>query len=498
MRQTETFSPLQAELKAGNCEAEAKIPEEAEQKMASCPNLTPLVQEALICPICREYFTNPASLECGHTFCQSCLLRSCKENSALLSCTECKRIIQVRAFQVNVSLGLKAAAAIKRRAYCLQDPVGPGKCEVHQEIRKRLCGEHRRPICVACSGCQGHETPILTGIDRIAEDFRKKLRESVKELCREREKVAQMLQNEKVLLEKLQEKAESQKKHIMHSFQKILEFLEEEKKECLSNVEKQIRAKVDVQERRITALVNQNQEFRKRITELEEECKKPDLDLLRNVREIVKRNEPVLHEEPQNFCLKMIICPIPAIIEAISRFKVDITLDPNTASPGLIISEDLKSVSYDATQGRELNPNGGFEGLLLVLATQSFISQRCYWEVQVPGNTSWSLGVCKLLPELKSFFTLMAIAKDNGNYLYASSKSHLQENINLRYLCTSESAFKVGIFLDYHRGDISFYHVNERCLIYTFPTISFSGPLKPLFSLTTKGLVTDCSLTICP
>ncbi|XP_074153527.1 E3 ubiquitin-protein ligase TRIM11-like [Sminthopsis crassicaudata] len=498
MRQTQTFPILQAEFKAGNCEAEAKILGEAEQKMASCPSLTPFVQEALICPICRECFTNPVSFECGHTFCQSCLLRSCQEKSPLLLCTECRRINRLRAFQAKGSLGLKAAAAPKQRAHCLQGPVAHDKCEVHQEVRKRLCGEHRRPICVACSQCQGPEAPILTGIYRAAEDFRRKLPETVKELCRQREKVAQMLQKEKALLEKLQEEAEFHKKHIMYAFQKTLEFLEEEEQKCLSKVEKQGRAQVEAQESRITALVKQNEEFRKRITELEEACMNPDLDLLRNVRETVKRNESVLHEEPQNFCLKSIVCPIPAIIEAISRFRVDITLDPNTAAPGLIVSEDLKSVYRGAMQGQSLNPSGELGGLLLVLATQSFISQRCYWEVQVPGHTSWCLGVCKISPWLESFFTLMAIHKENGHYLYAISKSQLQQRIQLRYLCPSESAFKVGIFLDYHGGDISFYHVNERSLIYTFPTISFSGSLKPLFSLATQGLVNDCSLTICP
>ncbi|XP_074153742.1 E3 ubiquitin-protein ligase TRIM11-like [Sminthopsis crassicaudata] len=467
--------------------------------MASFPNLTPSVQEALICPICRKGFTNPVSFECGHTFCQSCLLKSCQENSTPLLCTECGRINQLRAFQANASVGLTATAAPKQRAHCLQDPEGHGKCEVHQEVRKRLCGEHRRPICMACSQCQGPEAPILTGIDKAAEDFRRKLPETVKELCKQREKVARMLQHGKALLEKLQEEAEFQKKNIMHSFQKTFEFLEEEMEECMSNVEKQVRAQVEAQERRIAALVNQNQEFRKRITELEEECIKPDLDLLRNVREIVKRNESVLHQEPQNFCLKRIVCPIPAIIEAISRFKVDITLDPNTAGPGLIVSEDLKSVCRGATQGTSLNPSGGFEDLFLVLATQSFISQRCYWEVQVPGHTSWCLGVCNISSELENFFTLMAVDNGNGHSLYAISKSHLQQKTQqLRYLCTSESAFKVGIFLDFHHGDISFYHVNEKHLIYTFPTISLSGPYKPLFYLGTQGLVNDCSLTICP
>ena len=58
---------------------------------------------------------------------------------------------------------------------------------------------------------------------------------------------------------------------------------------------------------------------------------------------------------------------------------------------------------------------------------------------------------------------------------------------------------KLGIFLHYEGGHLSFYNVTQGCLIYAFPPLIFQGPLRPFFSL---GLLQEenqtNSLTICP
>ncbi|XP_036600268.1 E3 ubiquitin-protein ligase TRIM11-like [Trichosurus vulpecula] len=391
--------------------------------MASYMDLIQGLQEELICPICREYFTNPVSIGCGHSFCQSCLLRSCQEAFPLFYCSECRSVSQVRDFQINVCLEKLATIAKNLRPHSLQNPEGHGKYEVHQEVRKLFCRADHSPICVSCSQSHQHEANILCCIHEAAEDFRGKLQETVNDLWRKTEKVVQKMANEK--------------------------------------------------------------------------CKKPDVDLLQNVTGVLKRNESVLHEKIENFSIKRIVYPLPGIMEAISNFKVDITLDHNTSSPGLIISEDLKSVRYGGIEDNASNNSGRFRDLVLVLGTQS-ISKRCYWEVEVPGCSDWCVGVCEISPQLESYFALMAQSVNNRCYLYAVAKNRPHRKIHVRYLQISKLNLKLGIFLDYDHGEISFYHVREKYLIYTFPNASFSGPLRPLFSLSKKVLLNDCPLRICP
>uniref|UniRef100_A0A8C3SCW2 RING-type domain-containing protein n=1 Tax=Chelydra serpentina TaxID=8475 RepID=A0A8C3SCW2_CHESE len=42
------------------------------------------LQEALLCPICRDYFKDPVILKCGHNFCRSCIAQRLKSRVVLV------------------------------------------------------------------------------------------------------------------------------------------------------------------------------------------------------------------------------------------------------------------------------------------------------------------------------------------------------------------------------------------------------------------------------
>ncbi|XP_078002321.1 putative E3 ubiquitin-protein ligase TRIML1 [Phascolarctos cinereus] len=423
-------------------------------------------QEELICSICRDYLENPMSIECGHSFCHSCLLRCWQEASPSFSCPECRSIFQVRAFKANVGLGKLAAIAKKIRPHCLQYPGSHSKCETHQKVQKLFCEDDQSPICMSCSESNKHKAHTLHCIDEAAEDFR--------------------------------EEVKTQKEAIYSEFQKIQCFLDEEKNEYLSIVERQGKANVKGLKKRIRKLSLQNQELRKRIRESEEVCRKPDMDLLQDMKRVLKRNKSVIHKEVVMFHVNTVVYPIPGILEMLLKFKVDITLDRDTADPGVIISADLKSMRYGCAQAEVPNNTGRFSDFAQVLGTQSFISNRCYWAVEVPDNTGWCVGISNGSPMPEVFFVLMAIQSHSGGHLYAIGKQHLSSVPHVKYCQNCVSNLMVGIFLDYEKGEVSFYNVKERSLIFAFPTTSFSGPFQPFFCLSKKVWTNDCSLMICP
>ncbi|MGH0181690.1 UNVERIFIED_CONTAM: hypothetical protein FKN15_007326 [Acipenser sinensis] len=72
-----------------------------------------------------------------------------------------------------------------------------------------------------------------------------------------------------------------------------------------------------------------------------------------------------------------------------------VTLDPNTAHPDLILSEDLTSVrrSYERQQLPD-NPER-FDTWPGVLGSEGFTSGKHCWDMELGSNNHWFLGVMK-------------------------------------------------------------------------------------------------------
>lgn len=76
-------------------------------------------------------------------------------------------------------------------------------------------------------------------------------------------------------------------------------------------------------------------------------------------------------------------------------YSVDVILDPNTAHPRLILSEDRKKVRCgDRHQPIPNNPEH-FNCMVCVLGQKVFTHGWHYWEVEVGTKTGWDLGVAR-------------------------------------------------------------------------------------------------------
>lgn len=158
---------------------------------------------------------------------------------------------------------------------------------------------------------------------------------------------------------------------------------------------------------------------------------------------------------------------------------VAVTLNPDTAHPKLILSEDRRCVKLgDRKQPVPDNPQR-FDFVVSVLGSEYFTAGCHYWEVYVADKTKWILGVCSESVSRKGKVTA---SPDNGHWLLRQSRGN-----EYQALTSPQTSFRlkepprcVGIFLDYEAGIISFYNVTDKSHIFTF-THSFSGPLRPFF-----------------
>ncbi|XP_049630806.1 erythroid membrane-associated protein [Suncus etruscus] len=158
---------------------------------------------------------------------------------------------------------------------------------------------------------------------------------------------------------------------------------------------------------------------------------------------------------------------------------VAVTLDPDTAHPKLILSEDRRSVKLgDRRQPVPDNPQR-FDFVVSVLGSEYFTAGCHYWEVHVGDKTKWILGVCSESVSRKGKVTA---SPANGHWLLRQNRGTEYEALTSpqTFFRLKESPCCVGVFLDYEAGVISFYNVTDKSHIFTF-THTFSGPLRPFF-----------------
>ncbi|XP_033944172.1 E3 ubiquitin-protein ligase TRIM39-like [Pseudochaenichthys georgianus] len=172
---------------------------------------------------------------------------------------------------------------------------------------------------------------------------------------------------------------------------------------------------------------------------------------------------------------------IEAELKRVQKYAVDVSLDPHTAHPRLILSRNGKQVS-DGEVRKNLPDNPErFSDWNCVLGNQSFSSGRFYFEVQVKGKTEWYLGVARRSINRKGAITLSpengycTIHLKNGNEYNASDAPPV-------LLSLKSQPQKVGVFVDYEKGLVSFYDVDAAALIYSFTRCSFNGKIYPFFS----------------
>lgn len=162
-------------------------------------------------------------------------------------------------------------------------------------------------------------------------------------------------------------------------------------------------------------------------------------------------------------------------------FSVDVILDPCTAHPELVLSDDMKQVSFGHKRHRFADTPERFDSAVSVLAKEGYCSGRFYYEVLVKGKTDWDLGVAsesinrkgeiKLSPE-HGYFTI--VLRNGDGYMAAAGPTVS--------LSLSQSPEKIGVFVDYNESTVSFYNVDALSQIYSFTGLSFTEKLYPYFN----------------
>ncbi|XP_064408125.1 nuclear factor 7, ovary-like isoform X2 [Latimeria chalumnae] len=236
-------------------------------------------------------------------------------------------------------------------------------------------------------------------------------------------------------------------------------------------------------ENSLRALQEEENEARKCLEEEKQEIRK-----LKDIGTTLERAEVqfINPERPSvDLCEEQFIGPLQYKVwkrmkDSIIPVLKSITIDQDTAHKQLLISRDRSGIKYGLTEQDRPDREERFENSFAALGSERFTSGRHYWEVEVGDKAFWKLGVAKESIERKEPLTntpqdglwVLGLGNRNNYMVFTPEAETFPLEVRPR---------KVGVYLDYEGGKVSFYNADNVSHIYTY-TDTFTERMYPYFS----------------
>ncbi|XP_078112703.1 NLR family CARD domain-containing protein 3-like isoform X2 [Sander vitreus] len=180
---------------------------------------------------------------------------------------------------------------------------------------------------------------------------------------------------------------------------------------------------------------------------------------------------------------------------ALKKYTCELTLDVKTANSYLSISEDDKQMTRMETAQPYLDSPERFTGSWGQVLCKEGLSARCYWEAEWTGEKT-GIGVAYKGISRKAMGNESVLGYNDQSWSlrYCQGKYTAWYKSDSYVSVPYSSSKRVGVFLDWSAGTLSFYAVSSNAMthLYTFHA-KFVEPLYPGFRL---GFA-DTSLTLC-
>ncbi|KAM8960032.1 nuclear factor 7, brain-like [Pelodytes ibericus] len=458
--------------------------------------------EELTCPLCVELFKDPVMVECGHNFCRSCIDKAWNGHDSF-SCPECKEVISDHKYTTNRALAnlVKKTAGTKVTPTA-STPATPVEkkaritenCPEHDERLKLYCKDDGTLGCVICRDSLKHASHNFLPILDAVGVYREELAAIVAPLEASLKVTEQLTsqQNEKITQHK--SNVSDYKEHIESEFEKLHTFLKEHEAQLLQHLQEQGNTLLKEMEENMVKMQENRDNIQQTISVANERMNDTDsISFLTDIktfidkcleqqRDVVSSGNTLLSKD---LCQGTFKGPIQYSVwkemkSLIVPYLSPMMLDPSTAHPNLLLSDGLTSVKYgDAKLPLPDNPKR-FSQCILVLGAQGFDSGRHYWEVEVGDKTAWDVGMASESSNRKGKIKLnpkngyWAIWLRNGNaYKALESPS--------KALVLNTKPRRIGVYVDYEGGQVSFYNADDMTCIYTFNAV-FTEKLYPYLS----------------
>ncbi|XP_059564688.1 tripartite motif-containing protein 5-like isoform X4 [Myotis daubentonii] len=468
------------------------------------------VKEEVTCPICLELLTEPMSLDCGHTFCQACITannRGSMIGQGKSSCPVCRITYQPENLRPNRHVA-NIVEALREVKLSPQEEQKRDLCVDHGEKLLLFCNEDKKIICWLCERSREHRGHQIFLMEEIAQKNKEKLQAALDRLRAEQQEAEKLDDNLEEERTSRKDQIEHELKRVQDCFKQLRGILASEEQKELQSLKKEAAENLDDLAQAEGELAQQKKLLRDLISDLEHLLQGSTVEMLQDVKGIMERSKTFTLKKPKTLSKKQRrVFQAPDLrgmlqvfneLTGVRRYWVHVTLDPPTNKSNIVISADRRQVRPSRFSCFFGGDNMDFG----VLGSPSITSGKHYWEVDVSQKRAWIMGVygenyrdsiimdfIKLVnnsqpicSRFKPKYGYWVIGLQNHSEYKAFVDSASSDSTTLT-LYLSVPPRRVGVFLDYDAGTVSFFNVtNHGFLIYKFSSCSFSQKMFPYFN----------------